>query len=111
MLSQSLPPAPSKFVVVFWPGVKQTQQRELLEPVTQEEEREEEISGAQFLCETIIRSLTLEEAPDHRPPRRAQHNSYKPHGGWRHCPPLIHREEQRKHEKGVCVCYQRVVLQ
>ncbi|XP_028263305.1 NBR1 autophagy cargo receptor a isoform X2 [Parambassis ranga] len=43
------------------------------EPVTQEEEREEEISGAQFLCETVIRSLTLEEAPDPRPLRRAQH--------------------------------------
>ncbi|XP_077481148.1 NBR1 autophagy cargo receptor a [Stigmatopora argus] len=34
------------------------------------EEHEEEISGAQFLCETVIRSLTLEEAPDHRPVRR-----------------------------------------
>ncbi|XP_076007699.1 NBR1 autophagy cargo receptor a isoform X2 [Genypterus blacodes] len=59
-------------------GVKPRQQRELLELVMQEEEREEEISGAQFLCETIIRSLTLEEAPDHRPPRRAQHNTHKP---------------------------------
>lgn len=59
-------------------GVKLRQQRELLEPVTQEEDREEEISGAQFLCETVIRSLTLEEAPDHRPLRRAQHSSHKP---------------------------------
>ncbi|XP_051272576.1 NBR1 autophagy cargo receptor a isoform X1 [Dicentrarchus labrax] len=59
-------------------GVKPRQQRELLEPVTQEEDREEEISGAQFLCETVIRSLTLEEAPDHRPLRRAQHSSHKP---------------------------------
>lgn len=53
---------------------------ELLEPVTQEEDREEEISGAQFLCETVMRSLTLEEAPDHRPLRRAQHSSHKPQG-------------------------------
>ncbi|XP_069016241.1 NBR1 autophagy cargo receptor a isoform X4 [Embiotoca jacksoni] len=52
--------------------------REVLEPAALEEEREEEISGAQFLCETVIRSLTLEEAPDHRPPRRAQHSSLKP---------------------------------
>uniref|UniRef100_A0A8C6U7A0 NBR1 autophagy cargo receptor a n=1 Tax=Neogobius melanostomus TaxID=47308 RepID=A0A8C6U7A0_9GOBI len=37
-----------------------------------EEEREEEISGAQFLCETIIRSLALDEPLDHRPVRRAQ---------------------------------------
>ncbi|TMS22318.1 Next to BRCA1 gene 1 protein [Larimichthys crocea] len=59
-------------------GVKLRQQRELLEPVNQEDDREEEISGAQFLCETVIRSLTLEEAPDHRPLRRAQHGSHKP---------------------------------
>ncbi|XP_057681606.1 NBR1 autophagy cargo receptor a isoform X5 [Corythoichthys intestinalis] len=39
------------------------------------EEHEEEISGAQFLCETVIRSLTLEEAPDHRPVRRNQEHS------------------------------------
>ncbi|KAF0025756.1 hypothetical protein F2P81_022637 [Scophthalmus maximus] len=51
-------------------GVKLRQPREFSEPVAQEEEREEEISGAQFLCETVIRSLTLEEAPDHRPLRR-----------------------------------------
>lgn len=57
-----------------------SQQRELLEPVTQEEDREEEISGAQFLCETVIRSLALEEAPDHRPLRRAQHSGHKPQG-------------------------------
>lgn len=65
-------------LVVFCPGVKLRPQRELLEPVTQEEDREEEISGAQFLCETVIRSLTLEEAPDHRPLRRAQHSIHKP---------------------------------
>lgn len=51
-----------------------------MEPAALEEEREEEISGAQFLCETVIRSLTLEEAPDHRPPRRVQHISHKPQG-------------------------------
>ncbi|KAM4524774.1 NBR1 autophagy cargo receptor a isoform 3-T3 [Odontesthes bonariensis] len=59
-------------------GVQLRQQKEALEPVTQEEERDEEISGAQFLCETVIRSLTLEEAPDHRPLRRAQLSSHKP---------------------------------
>ncbi|XP_055360303.1 NBR1 autophagy cargo receptor a isoform X4 [Betta splendens] len=52
--------------------------RQLSEPVAQEEEREEEISGAQFLCETVIRSLALDEAPDHRPVRRVQHGSQKP---------------------------------
>ncbi|XP_037836611.1 NBR1 autophagy cargo receptor a isoform X3 [Kryptolebias marmoratus] len=57
-------------------GVK-VRQQEVLESVAQEEEKEEEISGAQFLCETVIRSLTLEEAPDHRPLRRAQHGSHK----------------------------------
>lgn len=63
---------------VLWSGVKLGQQRELLEPVAAEEEKEEEISGAQFLCETVIRSLTLEEPPDHRPLRRAQHSTHKP---------------------------------
>ncbi|KAK7919363.1 hypothetical protein WMY93_010647 [Mugilogobius chulae] len=52
--------------------------KELLESVTLEEEREEEISGAQFLCETIIRSLALDEPPDHRPLRRTLHNGHKP---------------------------------
>ncbi|XP_056153220.1 NBR1 autophagy cargo receptor a [Lampris incognitus] len=59
-------------------GMKLKPQKRLLEPPTHEEERDEEISGAQFLCETVIRSLTLEEAPDHKPPRRVQHNSRKP---------------------------------
>ncbi|XP_010786940.1 next to BRCA1 gene 1 protein-like, partial [Notothenia coriiceps] len=64
--------------VVFGQAVKLRQQKEQLEPLVQEEDREEEISGAQFLCETVIRSLTLEEAPDHRPLRRALHSSHKP---------------------------------
>lgn len=66
------------FNVIFVLGVKLRQQVELLEPAAQEEDREEEISGAQFLCETVMRSLTLEEAPDHRPRCRAQHSSHKP---------------------------------
>ncbi|KAG9350218.1 hypothetical protein JZ751_026571 [Albula glossodonta] len=37
-----------------------------------QEEGEEDISGTQFVCETVIRSLTLEEAPDHKPPRRSR---------------------------------------
>ncbi|CAG06534.1 unnamed protein product, partial [Tetraodon nigroviridis] len=62
-----VPGAPSLF------GLKLGQQKEPQEPaLLPEEEREEEMSGAQFLCETVMRSLTLEEAPDHRPPRRAQ---------------------------------------
>ncbi|XP_074117775.1 next to BRCA1 gene 1 protein isoform X7 [Sminthopsis crassicaudata] len=34
------------------------------------EEGEEDLSGTQFVCETVIRSLTLDAAPDHNPPRR-----------------------------------------
>ncbi|XP_030265248.1 next to BRCA1 gene 1 protein isoform X2 [Sparus aurata] len=34
-----------------------------------QEEGEDDISGTQFVCETVIRSLTLEEAPDHAPLR------------------------------------------
>ncbi|XP_019714196.1 next to BRCA1 gene 1 protein isoform X1 [Hippocampus comes] len=37
--------------------------------VPAQEEGEEDISGTQFVCETVIRSLTLEEAPDHTPMR------------------------------------------
>ncbi|KAK6302004.1 hypothetical protein J4Q44_G00280570 [Coregonus suidteri] len=39
---------------------------------------EGDISGTQFVCETVIRSLTLEEAPDHKPPRRHQPSYCKP---------------------------------
>ncbi|XP_068774929.1 next to BRCA1 gene 1 protein isoform X3 [Struthio camelus] len=34
------------------------------------EEAEEDMSGTQFVCETVIRSLTLDAAPDHKPPQR-----------------------------------------
>uniref|UniRef100_A0A2K5K348 Next to BRCA1 gene 1 protein n=1 Tax=Colobus angolensis palliatus TaxID=336983 RepID=A0A2K5K348_COLAP len=34
------------------------------------EEAEEDLSGTQFVCETVIRSLTLDAAPDHSPPCR-----------------------------------------
>ncbi|NWI51164.1 NBR1 protein, partial [Calyptomena viridis] len=33
-----------------------------------QEEGEEDMSGTQFVCETVIRSLTLDAAPDHSPP-------------------------------------------
>lgn len=69
--------------------MKQRQQRDVSEPMAQEEERDEEISGAQFLCETVIRSLALEEAPDHRPVRRAQHSSQHPQSEESICTVLI----------------------
>ncbi|KFP86654.1 Next to BRCA1 1, partial [Acanthisitta chloris] len=34
------------------------------------EEGEEDMSGTQFVCETVIRSLTLDAAPDHQPPQK-----------------------------------------
>lgn len=34
------------------------------------EEAEVDLSGTQFVCETVIRSLTLDAAPDHNPPCR-----------------------------------------
>ncbi|XP_029430110.1 next to BRCA1 gene 1 protein isoform X2 [Rhinatrema bivittatum] len=37
-----------------------------------QEEGEEDISGTQFVCETVIRSLTLDAAPDHKPPQRTK---------------------------------------
>ena len=37
--------------------------------VPAQEEGEDDISGTQFVCETVIRSMTLEEPPDHAPLR------------------------------------------
>lgn len=37
---------------------------------TSQEEGEEDMSGTQFVCETVIRSLTLDAAPDHKPLQR-----------------------------------------
>ncbi|CAI5658242.1 NBR1 autophagy cargo receptor a isoform X2 [Oreochromis niloticus] len=59
-------------------GRKLRNLKEVFTPVAQEEERDDEISGAQFLCETVMRSLALEEAPDHRPPRRLQRCCHEP---------------------------------
>ncbi|XP_075299479.1 next to BRCA1 gene 1 protein isoform X1 [Opisthocomus hoazin] len=35
-----------------------------------QDEGEEDMSGTQFVCETVIRSLTLDAAPDHKPPQK-----------------------------------------
>ncbi|XP_035759508.1 next to BRCA1 gene 1 protein isoform X2 [Egretta garzetta] len=40
------------------------------EHLLNQEEGEEDMSGTQFVCETVIRSLTLDAAPDHRPPQK-----------------------------------------
>uniref|UniRef100_I3LWS6 Next to BRCA1 gene 1 protein n=1 Tax=Ictidomys tridecemlineatus TaxID=43179 RepID=I3LWS6_ICTTR len=40
------------------------------ENIASMEEAEEDLSGTQFVCETVIRSLTLDAAPDHNPPCR-----------------------------------------
>ncbi|XP_067101186.1 NBR1 autophagy cargo receptor a isoform X1 [Osmerus mordax] len=56
---------------VLCSGAKPRPQREQSDHGNHEEV-DEDISGAQFLCETIIRSLTLEEAPDHKPLRRVK---------------------------------------
>lgn len=40
------------------------------------EEAEDDLSGTQFVCETVIRSLTLDAAPDHNPPCKQK----SPHG-------------------------------
>uniref|UniRef100_I3KPF3 NBR1 autophagy cargo receptor a n=1 Tax=Oreochromis niloticus TaxID=8128 RepID=I3KPF3_ORENI len=62
------------------PKKEETEISGVFTPVAQEEERDDEISGAQFLCETVMRSLALEEAPDHRPPRRLQRCCHEPKG-------------------------------
>ncbi|NXK12825.1 NBR1 protein, partial [Herpetotheres cachinnans] len=40
------------------------------EHLLNQEEGEEDMSGTQFVCETVIRSLTLDAAPDHKPPQK-----------------------------------------
>ncbi|KAM9747956.1 next to BRCA1 gene 1 protein isoform 5-T6 [Dama dama] len=40
------------------------------ENISSLEEPEDDLSGTQFVCETVIRSLTLDAAPDHKPPCR-----------------------------------------
>ncbi|NWQ94624.1 NBR1 protein, partial [Burhinus bistriatus] len=40
------------------------------EHAVNQEEGEEDMSGTQFVCETVIRSLTLDAAPDHKPPQK-----------------------------------------
>ncbi|XP_072523209.1 NBR1 autophagy cargo receptor a [Salminus brasiliensis] len=42
------------------------------------EEGDDDISGTQFVCETVIRSLTLEEEPEHKPRRRVRTSHSKP---------------------------------
>ncbi|XP_041813142.1 next to BRCA1 gene 1 protein [Chelmon rostratus] len=45
--------------------------------VPAQEEGEDDISGTQFVCETVIRSMTLEEAPDHAPLRGSRSGTGK----------------------------------
>lgn len=45
--------------------------------VPAQEEGEDDISGTQFVCETVIRSMTLEEAPDHTPLRASRSGTGK----------------------------------
>ncbi|XP_066521994.1 NBR1 autophagy cargo receptor a isoform X2 [Hoplias malabaricus] len=42
------------------------------------DEGDDDISGTQFVCETVIRSLTLEEEPEHKPRRRARARHGRP---------------------------------
>ncbi|XP_072260123.1 next to BRCA1 gene 1 protein isoform X2 [Pyxicephalus adspersus] len=43
-----------------------------------QEETEGDISGTQFVCETVIRSLTLDAAPDYNPPQK-KNSPYSSH--------------------------------
>ncbi|XP_075417994.1 next to BRCA1 gene 1 protein [Tenrec ecaudatus] len=44
--------------------------RNMAESAASGEDTEDDLSGTQFVCETVIRSLTLDAAPDHNPPCR-----------------------------------------
>uniref|UniRef100_A0AAX7V9V5 PB1 domain-containing protein n=1 Tax=Astatotilapia calliptera TaxID=8154 RepID=A0AAX7V9V5_ASTCA len=58
--------------------------------VPAQEEGEDDISGTQFVCETVIRSMTLEEAPDHIPLRGS-------------CPGTGKGEAEESHMESICV--------
>ncbi|XP_072795372.1 next to BRCA1 gene 1 protein isoform X2 [Vicugna pacos] len=47
------------------------------EKISSVEEAEDDLSGTQFVCETVIRSLTLDAAPDHKPPCRQKSPNMK----------------------------------
>ncbi|EHB10757.1 Next to BRCA1 gene 1 protein [Heterocephalus glaber] len=49
------------------PGPTAPENRKV-ETVGSAEDAEDDLSGTQFVCETVIRSLTLDAAPDHNPP-------------------------------------------
>ncbi|KAM6164329.1 next to BRCA1 gene 1 protein [Rhynchocyon petersi] len=56
------------------------------------EEAEDDLSGTQFVCETVIRSLTLDAAPDHNPPCRQKSLELKPASSEAEEPPGDERE-------------------
>ncbi|CAI9535074.1 unnamed protein product [Staurois parvus] len=56
--------------------------KEAVEGITTQEETEEDISGTQFVCETVMRSLTLDAAPDYNPPQKKS----SPHGSHQSSP-------------------------
>ncbi|XP_048027039.1 NBR1 autophagy cargo receptor a isoform X1 [Megalobrama amblycephala] len=56
------------------PQVLQPQRQNELLDVPGNEDGDEDISGTQFVCETVIRSLTLEEEPERKPQRRTRPN-------------------------------------
>ncbi|XP_053555563.1 next to BRCA1 gene 1 protein isoform X2 [Bombina bombina] len=49
-------------------GLKKPQEK--VGRVAPHDEAEEDISGTQFVCETVMRSLTLDAAPDYNPPQK-----------------------------------------
>uniref|UniRef100_I3J607 NBR1 autophagy cargo receptor b n=1 Tax=Oreochromis niloticus TaxID=8128 RepID=I3J607_ORENI len=74
--------------------------------VPAQEEGEDDISGTQFVCETVIRSMTLEEAPDHIPLRGScpgtgkGQNATKTPGS---CANRAASEAEESHMESICV--------
>lgn len=66
----------NELVACFLLVLQPQKQNDLLD-VPANEEGDEDISGTQFVCETVIRSLTLEEEPERKPKRRARPNLSK----------------------------------
>lgn len=59
------------------PQLLPPQRQNDLQDIPANEEGDEDISGTQFVCETVIRSLTLEEEPERKPKRRTRPNLNK----------------------------------
>ncbi|KAM9296360.1 next to BRCA1 gene 1 protein [Gastrophryne carolinensis] len=78
-MTPCISPLPHDGPLIEKPGLRQIKEegdhivkksKEVMERGSTQEETEDDISGTQFVCETVMRSLTLDAAPDYNPPQK-----------------------------------------